>query len=47
MVANNFNSVLARDKIDIAPVANVSHETSRFGRNSVTIPANAANHASG
>ena len=46
-VANNFNSAVARDKIDIAPVANVSHETSFLGRNNATIPATAATHASG
>jgi len=33
--------------IDTMPVAKVNHDNSLLGRSSVTIPANAATHASG
>jgi hypothetical protein len=38
---------VARESIDIAPVANVSHDSSLFGRNNVRIPIAAAAHAKG
>lgn len=47
MVANNFNNVVARDRIDIAPVANVIHDSNFLGLNKLIIPATAASHASG
>ena len=46
-VENNFSSAVARDKIEIAPVANVIHDSILFGLNSVTSPARAAIHANG
>jgi hypothetical protein len=38
---------VARDRIDIAPVANVIHDSILFGLNNPIIPATAASHASG